>query len=145
MTLFPGPRLAADALSALNNRTSRFGLVLTPAQAAALQRREQDALSQTRRVCFGGSIVPRLAQTFADSPFIQPCDWVQTLGELTRLFYELKDATHDRIGDEELLARMAGALNGRAQGDLTAMTDAFFLEEHDEEADAFCEEEDHAY
>ena len=35
MTLFPVPRLAADALSALNDRTSRFGLVLTPAQAAA--------------------------------------------------------------------------------------------------------------
>ena len=40
---------------------------------------------------------------------------------------------------------MAGALNGCAQGDLTAMTDAFFLEEHDDEADAFCKEGDHAY
>ena len=37
--LFPAPRLPDGALEAINRRTASFGLALTPAQAAALQRR----------------------------------------------------------------------------------------------------------
>lgn len=142
MTLFPVPRLSDDALLSLNGRTARYGLSLTAAQAAMLNRREQEALAHTERVCFGESAVPLLAQAFADSPFIQPADWSETLGALTQLFYELKDATGDRLGDEELAQAMAEAFSGRAQGDLTAMTDAILspddmqeTREEDDDAD----------
>ena len=142
MTLFPIARLSDSALLALNARTARYGLSLTAAQAAMLNRREQEVLAHTERVCFGESAVPLLAQAFTDSPFIQPADWSETLGALTQLFYELKDATGDRLGDEELAQAMAEAFSGRAQGDLTAMTDAIFApddmqetREEDDDAD----------
>lgn len=132
--LFPAPRLPDGALEAINRRTASFGLALTPAQAAALQRREQHALAQTGRVAFGGSALPRLAEAFSDSPFIQRDAWSETLGELTQLFYALKNETADALSDDELAARMAQAFNGPAQGDLTAMTDAFFMQADDREA-----------
>ncbi|MGN0996827.1 MAG: DUF6323 family protein [Candidatus Ventricola sp.] len=142
MTLFPVPRLSDGALLALNGRTARYGLSLTSAQAAMLNRREQEALAHTERICFGASALPMLAQAFADSPYVLPEDWAQILGALTLLFYELKDATGDRLGDEELAQAMAQAFNGRAQGDLTAMTDAILapedapqIDEEDDDAD----------
>ena len=135
LTLFPVPRMTDDALLTLNERTARFGLSLTSAQAAVLHRREQEALAHTERICFCPSAVPMLAQAFADSPHILPGDWADTLGALTLLFYELKDATIDRLGDEELAIAMADAFNGRAQGDLTAMTDSILSPEAADEAD----------
>lgn len=141
MTLFPVPRLSDHALMTLNGRTARYGLSLTAAQAAALARREQEALAHTERVCFGPSAVPLLAQAFADSPYIQPDEWAELLGALTQLFYELKDATSDRLGDEELAQAMATAFSGRAQGDLTAMTDAILAPEDTPQTD---EEDDDA-
>ena len=141
MTLFPVPRLSDAMLLSLNGRTARHGLSLTAAQATMLHRREQEALIHTQRICFGESAVPLLAQAFADSPFIQPTDWAELLGALTQLFYELKDATSDRLGDEELATAMAAAFSGRAQGDLTAMTDALLApdeqqtREEDDDAD----------
>lgn len=89
--LFPVPRVEG---AVLNEKTAPFGLSLSPSQIAALQRQEGQALSRTGRVCFGKSILPRLAAAFAGSAHIQACDWADTLGELTDLFYVLKSSAH---------------------------------------------------
>ena len=130
--LFPVSRVEG---AMLNEKTAPFGLTLSPAQIAALRRQEAQALSRTGRVCFGESILPRLAAAFAGSPHIQACDWADTLGELTDLFYALKRETEDALSDEELTARMARIFDGPAQGSTTLLTDFFFMPDQPEEDD----------
>lgn len=129
--LFPVPQI--QALAALNAQLAPHSRALSPAQAAALQKRESEALSHTGRVCFGESIVPCLARAFAPSLRIQACDWADTLGELTAIFYALKRETQDRIADDALIARMVRAFDGPAQGSLTLLVDSFFMQEADDE------------
>lgn len=130
--LFPVPRVEG---AVLNEKTAPFGLILSPSQIAALQKQEGQALSRTGRECFGKSILPRLAAAFAGSPHIQACDWADTLGELTDLFYALKRETEDALSDEELTARMARIFDGPAQGSTTLLTDFFFMPDQPEEDD----------
>ena len=130
--LFPVPRVEG---AMLNEKTAPFGLSLSPAQIAVLQKQEGQALSRTGRVCFGRSILPRLAAAFAGSPHIQACDWADTLGELTELFYALKRETEDALSDDELIGRMARTFDGPAQGSILLLTDFFFMPDETEEDD----------
>ena len=130
--LFPVPRVEG---AMLNETTAPFGLILSPAQIAVLQKQEGQALSRTGRVCFGKSILPRLAAAFAGSPHIQACDWADTLGELTELFYALKRETEDALSDDELIGRMARTFDGPAQGSTLLLTDFFFMPDETEEDD----------
>lgn len=130
--LFPVPRVEG---AVLNEKTAPFGLSLSPAQIAVLQKQEGQALSRAGRVCFGKSILPRLAAAFAGSPHIQACDWADTLGDLTELFYALKRETQDSLSDEELTARMVRTFDGPAQGSTTLLADFFFMPDETEEDD----------
>lgn len=130
--LFPVPRVEG---AVLNEKTAPFGLSLSPSQIAALQRQEGQALSRTGRVCFGKSILPRLAAAFAGSAHIQACDWADMLGELTDLFYVLKRETEDTLSDDELIGRMIRTFDGPAQGSTTLLADFFFMPDEPEEDD----------
>ena len=130
--LFPVPRIEG---AMLNEQTAPFGLSLSHVQIAALQKQEGQALSRTGRVCFGKSILPRLAAAFADSPHIQARDWADTLGELTELFYALKRETQDSLSDDELIERLVRTFNGPAQGSTLLLTDFFFMPDETEEDD----------
>ena len=130
--LFPIPRIESTALSEAG---APFGLTLSPAQTAALQKTEEQSLERTGRVCFGASILPRLAAAFAGSAHIQACDWADTLGELTELFYALKRETEDALSDDELIGRMARTFDGPAQGSTLLLTDFFFMPDETEEDD----------
>ena len=130
--LFPVPRVEG---AMLNEKTAPFGLSLSPAQIAVLQKQEDQALSRTGRVCFGKSILPRLAAAFAGSPHIQACDWADTLGELTELFYALKRETEDSLSDDELIERIVRTFDGPAQGSTTLLADFFFMPDEPEEDD----------
>ena len=130
--LFPVPRVEG---AMLNEKTAPFGLSLSPAQIAVLQKQEGQALSRTGRVCFGKSILPRLAAAFTGSPHIQACDWADTLGELTELFYALKRETEDSLSDDELIERMVRTFDGPAQGSTTLLADFFFMSDEPEEDD----------
>lgn len=98
----------------------KYGLSLSPQDAALLERREADALRQTGRIAFGSVLRP-LTEAFCDSPYIHPRDWTDTLAELIELFYALKNETHDALEDEALLIAMAARFNGEAGGSLDAL------------------------
>ena len=84
-----------------------WGMTISPEQAAMLVRRQAEVLRDTGRVDFGGGVLKKLAEAFCDSPYIQPCDWADTLAELTTIFYALKNETRDLVGDDALIAAMA--------------------------------------
>ncbi len=118
----PAPLTATVEELAQSNRVSqKFGLVLSPVQADMLARRQAEALRETGRIEFGGGILKKLALAFCDSPFIQPEDWADTLARLQTIFYELKNETKDRLGDDDLIFRMTARFNGAAGGSLDAL------------------------
>ena len=107
-----------------------WGMTISPEQAVMLVRRQAEVLRDTRRVDFGGGVLKKLAEAFCDSPYIQPCDWADTLAQLTELFYALKNETRDQLGDDTLIAAMAARFNGDAGASLDALAEtdpAWFL------------------
>ena len=97
---------------------------LSRAQLALLRSHEEQALARCGRVDFGGGVLAKLTQAFADSPHIQREELAQTLAELTELFYEFKNATRDALSDDELLRAMAALFDGPAQGSVELLGDA---------------------
>lgn len=97
---------------------------LSRAQLALLRSHEAQALARCGRVDFGGGVLAKLTQAFADSPHIQREELAQTLAELTELFYEFKNATRDALSDDELLRAMAALFDGPAQGSVERLGDA---------------------
>lgn len=61
---------AAEALLKQNFFTARYGLQLTPSQAAELVETRTHALSQNGRIEFGGGILEKIVEKFCDSPFL---------------------------------------------------------------------------
>lgn len=100
-----------------------WGMTISPEQAVMLVRRQAEVLRDTGRVDFGGGVLKKLAEAFCDSPYIQPCDWADTLAQLTALFYALKNETRDQLGDDTLIAAMAARFNGDAGGSLDALAE----------------------
>lgn len=118
----PGGALAerrtADRLLACNDVTMSYGLALTEQQALALAQTRTDALRETRRIERGDGIVGALIETFCTSPYILPENYEETLHELIGLFYTLKNDTHDRVSDGDLLAFLKTAFDGSCRGSL---------------------------
>lgn len=112
---------AAKELAESNRISQKFGLTLSPTEASMLVQSRAEALRETGRIEFGGGTLKKLALAFCDSPFIQQSDWANTLSRLQAIFYELKNETADRLGDDALISRMATRFNGAAGGSLDAL------------------------
>lgn len=93
-------------LQACNERTARYGLVLTETQTAMLVQARRHALQQAGRVEFTEGILPQLIYEFCDSPCLVPAQYAQTLQQLQELFYYFKTQSEERLSDEELLCAM---------------------------------------
>lgn len=105
-----------------NAYTQNFGLVLTQAQATELAQTHTVSLQENGRIAFGGGILERMIKLFADSPYLYTQNYVQTLHELTQLFYAYKNATLDLISDDDLLSFMKSAFDGVCQGSLDLLS-----------------------
>ena len=115
----------AAALSAQYSRIpSKFGLTLSESQCRALDKSRRRALSETGRVELGGGILPRLAETFCDSPYVMPETWAETLEVLQAAFYRFKTESRDQLADGEVLALMRRLYDSRAGGDAGFVAEA---------------------
>ena len=115
------------ALEALERRTAPLGLRLTREECLALAEGRERALTDTGRVEFGGGILPVLAETLADSPYLDPADWADTLMEGQLLFYHWKAEAGDLVPDRALLAFLRRAFDG-ARGAISYL-EGFSLKE----------------
>ncbi len=89
-----------------NDKSSRFGLILSEEEAKGLIVSRRDTLKEQRRVEFGGGILPNLIDAFCDSEFMQQDTYAETLTELQELFYLYKNESRDLMTDDELMAVM---------------------------------------
>ena len=103
-------------LRGCNAYSGRFGLTLRENEIAELVESRAEALRAAGRIEFGGGILPKLIRAICDSPFIMQEDYAAVLSELQEAFYRFKNETMDRLTDDELIALMVKAFNGRAQG-----------------------------
>lgn len=106
----------AQALLDANPVLQQFGLALSGPDAHKLALADQKLLQNTGRVAFGGGVAHKLALAFCDSPYIDNRTLVDSLEELTDIFYYYKNETAERLTDEELIAFMEKNFNGVCQG-----------------------------
>ena len=109
---------AIDEVLKCNDYTRRFGIILTPAQAAELVETRFLALTSNGRVEFGGGAIDKIIKAFCDSLYISKRNYTQTLHELIEIFYYAKNDTCDLIGDDDLIKFMEKAFDGVCQGSL---------------------------
>lgn len=102
----------------LNQKTERFGLVLTTEEAQMLVERRKECLQEQQRVEFGDTILSKLIDTFCDSPYVSQRNYADTLGRLQEIFYLYKNESLDELTDDELLEYMKNAFDGKCQGSL---------------------------
>lgn len=107
-----------EEVTALNTLTAAQGLTLTEAQAAELVAARREALVQTGRVEFGSGVTEKLIRAFYTLPYLTKETYAETLQALTELFYQLKNETDDRVGDDALLAEMRARFDGDCGGSL---------------------------
>ena len=122
------------ALEGCNRLTEGYGLTLTVGQMRALAQRRVEALQATDRVEFGEGILKKLILTFRDSPYLCQQNYEEIIAELQDLFYHFKNEVGEGLTDDELIGRMKGLFDGKAQGALELM-DKLLEEPDDPEED----------
>ena len=120
-----------DRILACNETTEAYGLRLTEAQAQALAHTRTASLKDTRRIEFGRETVNKLILAVCDSPYVTQENYEETLHQWICLFYDMKNATWDRISDDDLIGFMAAAWNGICCGSTELLAEqAMELAEH---------------
>ncbi|MGN0277288.1 MAG: DUF6323 family protein [Hominisplanchenecus sp.] len=107
-----------EMLAKANEKTERFGLVLSQEEMEALLEQRKEILKWEERIEFGEGILPKLVYTFCDSGYLSQQDYADTLGRLQEIFYQFKNEMQDRVTDEELLDFMREQFDEVCFGDL---------------------------
>ena len=113
--IVPQPWETIQALAEANRQTARYGLTLTPEQMTALAESRTRALLDTGRVELGAGILPRLVETFRDSPHLHQAEYAAALEALQTIFYRCKNEAGDLTPDEDILRLLRRAFD-RAGG-----------------------------
>lgn len=102
----------------INQKTARYGLELTEADAKTLAENRNSELRKQQRIEFGEGILPKLIDAFCDSPYMDQGTYAETLIRLQEIFYLYKNEMLDEISDDELLQFMREQYDEICFGDL---------------------------
>lgn len=89
--------------SALFAECRSAGLTVSQKQALALAEAQTSALEDTGRIEIAGGAAAKLLLAFDGSAWIDESNFEAVYSRLIAIFYEMKNETHDRIGDDELI------------------------------------------
>ncbi len=103
---------------ALNEKTAKFGLILTRKDVEEIVAARREALKNSCRVEIAGDLAVNLIGAFSDLPYIDQSTYKNTINRLIDLFYELKNETEDLISDGEAIAFLKNSFNGECNGSL---------------------------
>lgn len=109
-------KLAAAEIIRCNEITSRYGLMLSQADAIELIETRSLALSSNGRIEFSGGVINKIIIKFCDSPFLSQFNYVSTLNDLLETFYYFKNETLDELSDDELISWMKKYYDQTCQG-----------------------------
>ncbi|MFT5872186.1 MAG: hypothetical protein ACI8WT_001116 [Clostridium sp.] len=111
-------KLAITEIIKCNETTSRYGLMLSKADAQELVVTRSESLSSNGRIEFAGGIINKLIIEFCDSPFISQFNYAATLSELIETFYYFKNETLDEISDDDLILLMKEFFDENCKGSI---------------------------
>lgn len=103
---------------ATNAESKKYGLVFSAAQAEELVKFRSEAIRNHGRVELGIEVVSKIITAFCRSKYINQDEYAATIGELIDIFYQMKNETEDKIGDDELIEAMQEYYNGSCKGSL---------------------------
>ncbi len=89
--LAPAQDEEAACLAAVREAAARHGLSVTPEEALALANTHRQALHDAGRIEISGTVLPKLAASFAASPYAPSNGFALLLGELCGWFYHFKN------------------------------------------------------
>ena len=107
-----------DKVIQTNQKTERFGLVLTQQDAELILVERKNSLLEQKRIEFGEGIATKIIYEFCDSDYIQQSNYVDTIIRLQEIFYLYKNEMQDEITDDELLHLMKEQFEFICFGDL---------------------------
>ena len=114
--LAPAQDEEAACLAAVREAAARHGLSVTPEEALALANTHRQALHDAGRIEISGTVLPKLAASFAASPYAPSNGFALLLGELCGWFYHFKNTSLEPVGDDGLVAWMRYAFDHRCMG-----------------------------
>ena len=112
--------LTVDEILSCNEQTKQYELYLSGSEAKELAAVRDESLVRAGRLEFSGGIVKKLILAFYDSPYLSRENYCETLFELIELFYQLKNETMDKVGDDELIDYMRYTYD-QCRGSMEAM------------------------
>ena len=119
LELFKGALLSnvsKNELSALNEHTASYGLVLTENDVRSLTEARNDCLSSCGRVEFGKPIFIKLAQALCSSPYISSKNYTEIIIQIQDTFFTLKNDLSTSVSDDEIIDALVMIFNEAAHG-----------------------------
>lgn len=103
-------KIKSDILSC-NEYTEKYGLSLSNEDAKRLIHCRDEALSNTGRIEFSETVLPKLIHAFCDSPYLNKKNYADVMAELLEAFYYYKNEYNDSCTDDELIELMVRVFN----------------------------------
>lgn len=116
------PYKGLDDIIKSNEKSQKFGLLLTHEQALRLMETRVNILKAVGRIELGQSVIAKIIKAFCSSPYITSECYVQTLHELIEIFYYYKNETMDHISDDELIEFMRESFDDVCHGSLELLS-----------------------
>jgi hypothetical protein len=113
----------AEQIVEFNEKSKKYGLVLTHTDALQLVETRSRSLLENGRIEIGSGTLIKIIDAFYDSVFIMQEDYSDTLNELLEIFYYFKNETLELISDEELIDLMKDYFENRCKGSLELLKD----------------------
>lgn len=111
-----------EKILSCNEVSKKYGLSLSPAQAAIFAKNINEILNKAGRIEFGEGIADRIILAFCDSPYILSENYEDFLRELADLFYHFKNETHELVSDAELISFMKSEFDGECAGSMDLLS-----------------------
>lgn len=116
----------------LNKITEKYGLNLTKEQAIDLVNNRNNALKEVGRIELNGGMLEKLIYEFCDSPYLYKEEYLNTLEELTNIFYEYREEFDGKLTDDQIIKYMKNKFDTTCNGslELLAYKELEYLKEH---------------
>ena len=114
-------RKAVKDLLEINATTQKYGLIMTEQIAKEIAEARQHALKANDMIDFSPDTLTRLVRAFSQSYFITQETFAEIIGEITDLFYFLRDEIKGALSDDDLISEMLIVFNDYCAGAMELM------------------------
>lgn len=110
----------------LNEITIKNNLVLTKKESLYLIKRKNDILKDLGRIELFNCILDKIIYEFYDSPYIDKTNYLETLENLTNVFYNFQKEFDYILTDDEIIFYLKKCFNSECMGVASLLIDISF-------------------